>query len=201
MASSSSACHRACRTLLGRRCRARRRRPKPSRGRSDVYGTAASPVPTGLVIPPVPAVEPGYRAPAASVPNGEVVGVRSNRSSASHCRMPWRWRSSRNGDLTVSQQNRQIAGYQIVAAQGAYDLRFRIVPSYELSDPCVVDAVCSGPRRGTRHPDGARRRRRALPVRRSAATTYSVGFNGRRLPFDNTGNGYNPSTKARFRST
>ena len=97
----------------------------------------------------------------------------------------------RNGDLTVSQQNRQIAGYQIVAAQGAYDLRFRIVPSYEFQTQASLTPFAAGPGGGpvtTTALGGTA----GVAGQTAGGTTYSVGFTGEGYRSNNTGNGYNP---------
>ncbi len=52
---------------------------------------------------------------------------------------------ARNTDLAVSQSNRRIADYQIVAAEGAYDLRFQLQPSYTFSKSPSTSSFQAGP--------------------------------------------------------
>ena len=52
---------------------------------------------------------------------------------------------ARNTDLSVSQSNRRIAGYQIIAAEGAYDLQFVLTPSYSLAKTPAISSFQSGP--------------------------------------------------------
>lgn len=98
----------------------------------------------GLVLPPVPAIEPGFRAPQVALPSGDIagndapfVGLALDTALAMAL--------SRNTDLGVSQADRRIAGYQIVAAQGAYDLRLAIAPTFTYSRSPSISSFQAGP--------------------------------------------------------
>ena len=51
----------------------------------------------------------------------------------------------RNTDLAVSQSNRRLAAYQIVAAHGPYDIQFQVVPSYEHGVTAPTSLFATGP--------------------------------------------------------
>ncbi|MGH7727773.1 MAG: TolC family protein [Vulcanimicrobiaceae bacterium] len=51
----------------------------------------------------------------------------------------------RNTSLAIAQSNRRIAGYNIVAAKGAYDLQFQIAPNYSFSQNAATSSFQSGP--------------------------------------------------------
>jgi outer membrane protein TolC len=151
----------------------------------------ASPVPKGLIIPPVPAVEPGYRAPAAAEPNANIVGVTQQPFVGIGLQDAVAMALLRNSDLAVSQQNRQIAGYEIVAAQGAYDVRFTLQPSYNYQKTASLTPFAAGPGGGpvTQTTLGASA---GFGGQTLGGATYQIGINGEGIRSDNTGNGYNP---------
>lgn len=99
----------------------------------------------GLVIPPVPDIQPAFRPPAhPQLPSGDIVGTAGpfvglalNDAIAMAL--------AHNTDLAVAQSNRRIAQFQIVAAQGAYDLRFQVQPSYSYQATPAVNALQAGP--------------------------------------------------------
>ncbi len=71
------------------------------------------------------------RAPAAPAPSADIVGVTQQPFVGLSLQDAISMSLAKNTNLAVSQSNRRIAGYQIVAAQGAYDVRFQIQPSYD----------------------------------------------------------------------
>jgi outer membrane protein TolC len=95
------------------------------------------------VLPPAPIIAPSF-APLDYPPSGDQVGtagpfVGLTLTDAIAMAL------ARNTDLSVSQSNRTIAGYQIIAAEGAYDLQFVISPSYSFSKTPAVSSFESGP--------------------------------------------------------
>ena len=106
----------------------------------------ATPAPAGgtqLVLPPVPTLQTPPPTTDAQ-PAGDIVGVTGpfvGISLADAVGMGL----SRNTDLAVSQSNRRIAAYRIVAAAGAYDLQFQIAPSYTFSQQPAVSSFNAGP--------------------------------------------------------
>jgi HAE1 family hydrophobic/amphiphilic exporter-1 len=107
-------------------------------------GISVTPAPGGgLVLPPAPVIAPSF-APLDYPPSGDQVGtagpfVGLTLTDAIAMAL------ARNTDLSVSQSNRRIAGYQIVAAEGAYDLQFVITPSYSLAKTPAISSFESGP--------------------------------------------------------
>ncbi len=98
----------------------------------------------GLVLPAVPAIEPGFRTAPQSPPSGAIVGddgpfVGLSLDAAIGMAL------ARNPDLAVSQAQRRIAAYAIVAAKGAYDLRLQIAPSYTSAVTPSLTTFASGP--------------------------------------------------------
>jgi outer membrane protein len=103
----------------------------------------------------------------------------------------------KNTDLRIAQNNRRIARYQIIAAQGAYDLRFTIAPNYAYDEEAVTNPFFSGPN--------------GLPVQQSifgtsaglsehtlGGTTYTVSASASRTD-DNTGiNSFDPTYATAF---
>lgn len=97
-----------------------------------------------LALPAVPAIEPGFRAPQTALPSGEIAGndapfVGLSLDTAIGMAL------SKNTDLQVAQSNRRVAGYRIVAAEGAYDLRLQIAPQYQFSQSPSQSTFQAGP--------------------------------------------------------
>ncbi|MBD5655080.1 MAG: TolC family protein, partial [Candidatus Eremiobacteraeota bacterium] len=104
---------------------------------------APPPVPA---LPEVPNVESGYRAPMpAQLPTGDLVGVTQRPFVGITLEDAVAMALSRNTDLAVAQSNDRIAGYQIVAARGAYDVRFQLQPQYQHSVTAPLSAFEAGP--------------------------------------------------------
>lgn len=98
----------------------------------------------GLVLPAVPAIEPGFRAPQRALPSGDIAGndaafVGLSLDAAIGMAL------SRNTDLSVSQSDRRVAGYRIAAANGAYDVLLQIQPSYQFSQSPSQSSFQAGP--------------------------------------------------------
>lgn len=106
--------------------------------------TVPSPAPTPQ-LPTVPAVAPGYAAPAVSPPPPTVVGVTQQPFVGITLENAIGMALSRNPNLAVAQANRRIAFYQIQAAKGAYDVRFAIQPSYAYSKQAPQNVFFAGP--------------------------------------------------------
>jgi outer membrane protein TolC len=110
---------------------------------------AASPIPIpSTVLPPVPAVAPGFSAPNLGLPNGSIAGVTQQPYVGIALDDAVTMALMRNTNLAVSQANRRIAAYQIVAAQGAYDVRFQLMPSFTHSVQPPSNLFQTGPNGG-----------------------------------------------------
>lgn len=106
--------------------------------------TVPSPAPTPQ-LPAVPAVAPGYAAPAVSPPPPAVVGVTQQPFVGITLDNAIGMALSRNPDLAVAQANRRIAFYQIQAAKGAYDVQFSVQPQYQFSRQAPQNEFFAGP--------------------------------------------------------
>lgn len=98
----------------------------------------------GLILPAVPALPPAPRDPALPSPSGDIAGndgpfVGLALDAAIGMAL------GRNPDLAVSQSARRIASFQIVAANGAYDLRLEVQPSYTNARSPSVSTFQAGP--------------------------------------------------------
>jgi HAE1 family hydrophobic/amphiphilic exporter-1 len=101
----------------------------------------------GLVLPPVPDVEPGFRASKEPLPSGDIAGAEGpfvGLAIDDAVSMAL----ARNTDLAISQSNRRIAAFQIIAAKGAYDTIFQVQPSYQVQVQPPVSPLQSGPNGG-----------------------------------------------------
>jgi outer membrane protein TolC len=152
-------------------------------------GLPPPPIPT--VLPPVPNIAPGFSAPAAAVPNGDLVGVQQQPFVGLALQDAIAMALQRNTDLAVAQSNRRIANYQIVAAEGAYDVRFQLVPSYQHSVSPAISSFQTGPGGGpiTQDTTGVTT---ALQGQSKTGGQYSIGLSGARVQNNSIENSYDP---------
>lgn len=163
--------------------------PGPSgRGPSNA-GLPPPPVPA--VLPPVPNIAPGFSAPLHVIPNGELVGVQQQPFVGLALQDAIAMALQRNTDLAVAQSNRRIANYQIVAAKGAYDVRFQLVPTYSHSVSPAISSFQSGPGGGPVTQDTAGVTAALQGVTQQGGQ-YRAGIVGTRVTSDSTINSYDP---------
>ena len=98
----------------------------------------------GLVVPPVPAVAPAFRGAQEPLPSGDIAGadgpfVGLSLDDAVAMAL------ARNTDLSVSQSDRRIATFAIVAAKGAYDVNLQVQPTYQVANQDPISPLQSGP--------------------------------------------------------
>ena len=117
----------------------------PPAAASPPPGAGLPPPPQPPYVPPVPQVGVGYKAPDLGVPSGDLVGVAQQPFVGLTLNDAIGMALVRNPDLAIAQANRRIAGYQITAAQGAYDVRFNIEPSYSHTTSPPQNAFFAGP--------------------------------------------------------
>jgi HAE1 family hydrophobic/amphiphilic exporter-1 len=150
----------------------------------------------GLPPPPVPAVLPAVpsfpslSAPLNAIPNPELVGV-AQPFVGIRLQDALVMALQRNTELAVSQANRLIANYQIVAAKGAYDVNFQLVPSYSHVVTPVLspfNTTVSGTP-VTTDTAGVTTQLRGLT---GSGGQYTVGVTGQRVTSDSAYNSYNP---------
>lgn len=101
-------------------------------------------IPT-LMMPPVPSVAPGYRAPQAQPSAAEIIGVTQQRFVGISLQDAIAMSLLRNPNLAVSASNFRIAHYNIVQTRGAYDVAIHLEPtsSYFVNPP--ANFLAAGP--------------------------------------------------------
>jgi outer membrane protein TolC len=161
--------------------------PQPQGG--GAQGAELPPPPVPAVLPAVPSF-PSLSAPLNVVPNAELVGV-AQPFVGLRLQDAVVMALQRNTDLAISQSNRQIANYQIIAAKGAYDVNFQLVPSYSHVVTPVLSpfntTVTGGP--VTTDTAGVTTQFRGLT---GSGGQYTVGVTGQRVTSDSAYNSYNP---------
>jgi len=161
--------------------------PQPQGG--GAQGAELPPPPVPAVLPAVPSF-PSLSAPLNVVPNAELVGV-AQPFVGLRLQDAVVMALQRNTDLAISQSNRQIANYQIIAAKGAYDVNFQLVPSYSHVVTPVLSpfntTVNGGP--VTTDTAGVTTQFRGLT---GSGGQYTVGVTGQRVTSDSAYNSYNP---------
>ncbi len=156
-----------------------------------MQGGGLPPPPVPVVLPPVPSIAPGFSAPVSAVPNGELIGVQQQPFVGLALQDAIAMALQRNTDLALAQSNRRIANFQIIAAEGAYDVRFQLVPQYSHSVSAAVSSFSSGPGAGPVTQDTA-----GVTAAFQGATqnggTYRAGVVGTRITSNSTINSYDP---------
>jgi HAE1 family hydrophobic/amphiphilic exporter-1 len=85
---------------------------------------------TGLSLPAVPAVAPVFNDQNQQAPASGIAGINQEPFVGITLSDAVTMALSKNTDLIVAQENRRIAGAQVLQAKGPYDVRFQVVPSY-----------------------------------------------------------------------
>jgi outer membrane protein TolC len=166
-------------------------------------GPAVSPIPSaspdviatpqstsGLVLPPVPAIAPGFREPTVELPSGDIVGNQAPFVGLS-VEDAISMALARNTDLIVSQSNRRIAGFQIVAAKGAYDLQFQIQPAYSSAQSPSISPFQAGPN-GYSVTQSSLGASASLGAKLPSGGSVSLGTSAQRVDNNGLYNSYNP---------
>jgi len=104
--------------------------------------------PQPAVLPAVPDVAPGYAAPRVALPAGELIGLRQTPFVGIKLEDALTMALQKNTDLAIARANQRIANFQIVAAEGAYDVRFQLQPSYQHQVIPATSSLQSGPNSG-----------------------------------------------------
>ena len=150
------------------------------------------PPPPAAVLPAVPNVAPGYAAPAgAPLPNTDFVGVAQAPFVGIELRDAIVMALQRNPDLAVAESNQRIAGYQIVAAKGGYDVQFQLEPQYLHTVQPATSPFAAGPGGGpiTEISDGISA---AFSGLTTAGGRYSLGASQQAVQNSAALNSYNP---------
>lgn len=158
---------------------------------ANAAAEALPPPPVPAVLPPVPNVAPGYAGPTnAPLPNGELVGVNQPFVGIG-LQDAITMALQRNTDLAISESNLRIANYQIVAAKGAYDVAFQVVPQYTHGVQPATSPFESGPGGGpiTQISDGISA---AFTGLTSSGGRYSLSGSQQAIQNNAQLNSYNP---------
>jgi HAE1 family hydrophobic/amphiphilic exporter-1 len=157
---------------------------------SNIRGGANPPPPVPAVLPAVPSLPP-FSSPVNAVPNPDLVGVQQQPFVGLALQDAVVMALQHNTQLAIAQSNRRIANYQIIAAKGAYDVNFQLVPSYSHSVAPVVTAFNTNPSGGPVTTDTANATAgiRGLTQR---GGTYSANLVATRVTSDSAFNSYNP---------
>jgi HAE1 family hydrophobic/amphiphilic exporter-1 len=165
--------------------------PSPLPVATAAPGTIATPSSTrGLVLPLAPEIAPIVHLPEDALPSGDLAGtsgpfVGLSLSDAIGMAL------ARNTDLGVAQSNRRIAGWQIVAARGAYDVQLMVQPSFGYEKIPSLSPFQSGPNGGPAQQISAGANGQAQGLTTSGGH-FSVGTSAQRIDNNNTINGYEP---------
>ena len=165
--------------------------PTPSPIATAVPNLIALPGSTnGLVLPPVPGVGPTFAPGNEPKPSGDIAGtggpfVGISIDDAVGMAL------ARNTDLTVSQSNRRIAQYGIVAAKGAYDVNFVLQPQYQFEKQPALSSFNAGPN-GTPVQQITEGASGGFTGNTARGGRYQITTNAERIDSNNSLNSYEP---------
>jgi HAE1 family hydrophobic/amphiphilic exporter-1 len=148
------------------------------------------PSPGPAVLPSVPNL-PTTSGQVNAVPNGDLVGVNQMPFVGLGLQDAVGMALQRNTDLAIAQSNRIIANYQIVAARGAYDVNFQLVPSYTHSVSPVTSPFATNAQGGPVTQDTAGVTTGFTGLTKGGGQ-YRVGINASRTDSNNVFNSFNP---------
>ncbi|HET9029586.1 MAG TPA: TolC family protein [Candidatus Aquilonibacter sp.] len=100
------------------------------------------------ILPVTPTVAPGFKAPDVRPTSAAIVGITQQPFVGIKLMDAVTMALAKNPNLAISAANTRIAGYQIAAAKGAYDVRFNVVPSVTHSVTAPENAFFAGPNFG-----------------------------------------------------
>ena len=155
-------------------------------------GAAVVPSPEPSPVTPVaPTVAPGYNAPDVRPTSADIVGVTQQPFVGLSLGDAIGMALARNPDLAVAASNTRIAGYQVVAAKGNYDVRFAIEPSVSHSENAPENAFFSGPNFGPLV-QNTQTLQAGVNGQLPAGTQYSVSLQQQRIDNNTVINAFNP---------
>jgi outer membrane protein TolC len=165
---------------------------QPARPAPQASASPQPAPPAAVMLPPVPQVAPGYAAPSgAPLPTGDLVGVVQQPFVGIKLEDALAMALQRNTDLAVAESNRRIANYQVVAAKGAYDIAFQLVPQYARSTTPALSPFQGGPNGGpvTQISQGATA---AFAGQTTTGGRYSISTTATSINNNSLFNAYNP---------
>jgi outer membrane protein len=152
------------------------------------------------VVPPVPSVASGYNAPNIRPTSAEIAGVTQQPFVGITLDNAIGMALSRNSDLAIAAGNTRIAGYQIAAARGAYDVTFRVEPSVTHSTTAPLNAFFAGPNFGL-IVQNTQSLQAGLSGQLPTGTQYNVSITQQRVDNNTAINAFNPYYYATLNAT
>jgi HAE1 family hydrophobic/amphiphilic exporter-1 len=98
-----------------------------------------------LMLPPVPSVAPGYRAPQARPSAAQIVGVTAQPFVGISLQDAIAMALLQNNNLAVSASDFRIAHYNVVQVKGAYDVTLHLEPTSSFSVNPPQNFLAAGP--------------------------------------------------------
>ncbi|MGA8533697.1 MAG: TolC family protein [Candidatus Tumulicola sp.] len=97
------------------------------------------------ILPIVPTVAPGYGAPNVAPTSADIAGVTQQPFVGIALEDAIGMALLKNPNLAVSSANARIAGYQVVEAKGAFNMRLQVQPSSSMSVQPPTNPFFAGP--------------------------------------------------------
>ncbi|MGB9651209.1 MAG: TolC family protein [Candidatus Cybelea sp.] len=129
-----------------------------------------------LMLPPVPSVAPGYRAPQAVASGARIVGVTQQPFVGISLQDAIAMALLKNPNLAVSAANVKIAHYAIAQTKGAYDVALHLQPQSNFSVNPPLNFLAAGPGELGFYPPLSPTTAPGNIIQHQSATTY--GLNG-----------------------
>ncbi len=158
---------------------------------SNIQGGGLPPPPQPLTLPAVPDLGQALSVPINVLPNADLIGVQQQPFVGLTLQDAIAMALQRNTELAVAQSNRRIANYQIVAARGAYDVRFQLVPSYSHEVSPVLSPFNTTASGGPVTTDTAGATAGIAGITQQGGQ-YNAGLRATRVTSDSAYNSYNP---------
>jgi outer membrane protein TolC len=161
-------------------------------------------IPT-MIVPAVPSVAPGYRAPQAAPTAAHIIGVTQQPFVAISLQDAIAMSLLSNTNLAISASNFRIARYNIAQIKGAYDVALHLQPQSNYSVNPPVNFLAAGPGEIGYYPNGVSpttgpgniiQHQSAtgygLSGQTESGTTYQAGIEQSRTYNNTLFNAYNP---------
>lgn len=131
-------------------------------GRAEAQNTEPPPsqrasIPTAMpspVLPAVPTVAPGYRAPEAAPTSAEIIGVTAQPFVGISLQDAVGMALLKNPNLAVSASNFRVSRYRVVESKAPFDLRLQVEPSSSFSVTPPLSLFSGGTPDATPGPQG-----------------------------------------------
>ena len=136
--------------------------------------TIPTAIPT-LLLPAVPSVAPGYRAPGVAPGGALIIGVTQQPFVGISLQDAIAMSLLNNPKLAVSASNFRVARYNIVQVKGAYDVALHLEPQSNFSVNPPVNFLDAGPGELGNYPDAFPTEGPGNIIQHQSSTGYGVG--------------------------